>query len=454
MRVRTGLILLLAIAAATGGASLYNRNREIVQTDFRFWGDASLPVGQALLLFLFAGMLIMFFLQMAREFGLMMERRRQRKAGRKADEIEEEYSRALVAILEGRDEDSLGHFRAVLERDSRHFNTLLKLGEVLRNQGQIAEAIEYHRKAHHIREDDHRPLYDLVEDYEAKGDMDRARAVLGKIIALKKQSVSAWRKLRSLNSKQGRWEKALEAQKQVEKFAGKAGPGAMADRHFGQGIRFEIGLDALRVKNFKEATAIFRRSLKEDSLFVPAHLALGHTLIEQGQDSGGVQAWYNGFELTGAPIILTTLEEHFLQREEPLGAIEALKHCIAGTRKDTIPRFYLGKLYFRLEMLDDAMAVLSSLEGRASYAPNLYYLIGKIHERRRNHADAAAEYRRVIREMELIQLEYICGHCGASFMEWSGRCESCHFWNQVNVNFVEEIPIEELGVSPAPIYTD
>ena len=84
MRVRTGLILLLAIAAATGGASLYSRNLEIVQTDFRFWGDASLPVGQTLLLFLFAGMLIMFSLQMAREFGLMMERRRQRKAGRKA----------------------------------------------------------------------------------------------------------------------------------------------------------------------------------------------------------------------------------------------------------------------------------------------------------------------------------------------------------------------------------
>ena len=56
--------------------------------------------------------------------------------------------------------------------------------------------------------------------------------------------------------------------------------------------------------------------------------------------------------------------------------------------------------------------------------------------------------------MELIQLEYVCGQCGASFMEWTGRCESCHSWNQVHVNFVEEIPIDELGVSHAPIYTD
>ena len=58
----------------------------------------------------------------------MMEGWRLREASRTNEAIEEEYGRGLSAVLEGRDDEALKHFRAVLERDSRHFNTLLKLG--------------------------------------------------------------------------------------------------------------------------------------------------------------------------------------------------------------------------------------------------------------------------------------------------------------------------------------
>jgi lipopolysaccharide biosynthesis regulator YciM len=225
MRVRTFLILIILVLAALAAATFFNHNKEILSADFHYWEGTTLTVGQTLLLFFLAGILITFTVGLARQFGVMMEKRRQRKASRKMDEIEEEYGRALVAILEGRQDDALGHLRAVLERDSRHFNTLLKLGEVLRSEDRYHEAIEYHRKAHHLREDDTRPLYALVEDYEAKGDMDRARAVLGKIIGLNKHSVAAWRKLRELHAKEENWDKALDAQKQVEKYVGNTDAG-------------------------------------------------------------------------------------------------------------------------------------------------------------------------------------------------------------------------------------
>jgi len=138
---------------------------------------------------------------------------------------------------------------------------------------------------------------------------------------------------------------------------------------------------------------------------------LGDALRAQGLPNEAVDAWHQGFETTGSPIFLTFLEEHFLAQEQPLAAIEALKRCVARARKDTLPRFYLGKLFFRLEMLDDALAILQSLDGRASYAPTLHYLLGRIHERRRNHRDAATEYRKVIKEMELVQLDYRCRAC-------------------------------------------
>jgi lipopolysaccharide biosynthesis regulator YciM len=249
------------------------------------------------------------------------------------------------------------------------------------------------------------------------------------------------------------WPRALEAHQRVEKYAIPGDPRDAADRRFGVGIRYEIASAILAAGKAKDAAGALRKLLKDEGHFVPAHVRLGEALLEQGSESEAVEAWHHGFEETGSPVFLTILEDHYLGTERPLQAIEALKRCVARARKDTVARFYLGKLYFRLEMLDDAMAVLSSLEGRASYAPTLHFLLGRIHERRKQWREASNEYRKVIKEMDLVQLEYACRHCGHAASEWNDRCESCGEWNGVEVNFREEISPEDLGLSRAPVYT-
>ncbi len=453
MRIRTFLFILLAVAVVYAASSLFVSNREVLEQPFQFWGDARLPVGLTLLVFLLVGVAITVLAGVTREAGMLLERSRRRKATKSVEEIEEEYTRGLTAVLEGRREEALRHFRAVLERDSRHFNTLLKIGEVLRHEEKYAEAIEYHRKAHHLKEDDPRPLYDLVEDHEAKGDLDRARAVLGKIIALKKHSVLSWRKLRSLHIKERGWSKALEAQERVEKYSDASDPRDAVDARVGLGIRYEMAADHLRGGRAKEAAAALRKLQKDAPRFIPAHVLLGEALRQEGQDAAAVETWEHAFESTNDPVFLTLLEDHFLQREQPLAAIEALKRCASRTGRETLARFFLGKLYFRLEMLDDALAVLSSLESRASYAPTLHYLLGRIHERRKNFRDATAEYRKVIKDTELVELEYRCRACGETAIEWIDRCAGCGEWNTTELNFREELSLEELGLPPAPVYT-
>jgi lipopolysaccharide biosynthesis regulator YciM len=453
MRVRTFLILALVLGVIYFVTATLLANESLLGQPFNLLGGVSLPVGWVVFWSFIAGVALTASVGLAREAGLMVERWRLRSAGRKAEKIEEEYSRGLVAVVEGRVEQALRSFRAVLERDSRHFNTLIKLGEVLRGQEKFAEAIECHRKAQHLKPESTQPLYQLVDDYEARGDVDRARAVLGKIIAIDKTSASAWRRLRSLYQRESDWDSALEAQERIEKLRRPDQPHRESDERTGLGIRYEIAAARLEAGRTRESIAGFRRVLKESEAFIPAHVGLGEALRESGSEADALQAWYRGFEITGSPIFLTVLEEHHLRREQPLGAIEALKHCIAGARTPTLPRFYLGKLYFRLEMLDDAQEVLSSLEGLASYAPTLHYLLGRIHERRNNHREAVAQYRRVIKEMELVQLDYKCRACEAAFMEWTPRCSRCDEWNTIEINFREEISLEELGLAPAPIYT-
>lgn len=452
MKVRTFLLFVLLLAGLLLLASVLDDNREVLAQSILIWGDFSLPVGIALVACLGLGILTTFVIGLSREAGLLIERSRLRREGRRNEDVEEEYSRGLVAVVEGREDEALGHFRAVLERNSRHFNTLIKIGEVLRTQGKVTEAIEFHRKAHHLKEDNTRPLYALVDDHEAQGDIDRARVVLGRILGIQKNSVAAWRKLRSLHATEHNWEQAFDAHQKVEKLAPDAAQ-QLSDHRHGHGIRFEIASAKLEAGKAREAAGLLRRLIKDNERFIPAHVTLGQAILEQGDEAEAVRVWFLGFQATGSPIFLAQLEEHYLKREEPLQAIEALKRCIASARKETLARFYLGKLYFRLEMLDDAMSVLQSLEGLASYAPTLHYLLGRIHERRGQFGEASKSYRKVIKEMDLVQLEYRCRHCEASLVAWEPRCPSCGDWNGVEVNFREEIPLEELGLSAAPIYT-
>ena len=48
---------------------------------------------------------------------------------------------------------------------------------------------------------------------------------------------------------------------------------------------------------------------------------------------------------------------------------------------------------------------------------------------------------------------FVCQACGAVTTRWSGKCAACGEWNSIVVDFQEERPIEELGISTAPVYT-
>ena len=102
---------------------------------------------------------------------------------------------------------------------------------------------------------------------------------------------------------------------------------------------------------------------------------------------------------------------------------------------------------------DEAHATLKTLEGRASYAPTLHYLLGRISERRGNFRDGCEEFRKVIKHLELVKLEYRCQACQQRLSEWSDRCPRCEEWNTVEIDFREDLSLQELGITRAPIYS-
>jgi tetratricopeptide (TPR) repeat protein len=310
------------------------------------------------------------------------------------------------------------------------------------------------QNAARAREGDVAPLYSLVADYQESGAAENAKAVLNRIIAMDpKRSLNAYRQFRAICVREGAWDKAWEIQQRIEELLSGLGRPPRSEKKHHLAIRLMLARRHVDEGRPRDAIGVLRRIIRMEPAFVPAHLRLGRALTALGQPESAVEAWEEGWQATGHPIFLTTIEDHYLREEQPRRAIEALKSAVWKSRQDILPRFFLGKLYLRLEMLDEALAEFSRLRGRVAHFPALHYSLARIHERHGNYREAIRELETLLSQAEPLRAEYACATCARRYPEWTEHCERCGEWNTIGVDFREERGVEELGLSSAPVYT-
>jgi tetratricopeptide (TPR) repeat protein len=454
MKVKTLLLVLVGFGSFFAVAGLFYANRALLGERFTVWHERTVPLYGILLLAFVLGLGVSLAFSLARESRQALERWREGRSRREARIVDDLYTEGVEALLSGQPSAALEKFRAVLARAPRRVDALLKAGEVLMVQERLQEAQELHTRAHRAVPEDLGPLYALVADADAREDPATARTYLKRIIELKPhEAVRAIRRLRDLDMTAGEWDGARELQERLEKASAGEGESEEADLQVKRGILYQIGCRMAEQGQHKEAQQHLRKLLKEAPDFVPAWKALGASRLDSGDEKGAVDTWLEAYEVTHAPVLLTTLENHFLSREQPERAIEIFRHAVSTSRPDTLPRFFLGKLFYRLEMLDEALAEFSSLRDRASYTPTLSYYLARILERRDRHDEANTHYRRIIRDGQVLSTQYRCLSCTARCDAWVDRCSSCGSWNSVHVDIREDVSLEDLGISSAPVYT-
>src|SRR6185503_10302315 len=91
----------------------------------------------------------------------------------------------------------------------------------------------------------------------------------------------------------------------------------------------------------------------------------------------------------------------------------------------------LGRVYFDLEMLDEAADQFEKIEVRAPDLPVVHAYLGAVFEHRGDTADAFAEYRRALRLGHSFVVPLRCDACGAVAERWQDRCPRCRRWNTI-----------------------
>lgn len=456
MRVRSFIGLLLAVAGVVYAVVLHTENRELLEQRFQLGPETSIPLWGALLAIFFAGFLPTGITLVVDTLRLDLSQRRDRRKQREEESLEGTLRRAVDFQADAQWGKAAAELETFLAGKPDHFTGQLRYGEVLRHLGRTAEAIEVHRRAAATYPRSVSLLYHLAADYRDRGDVEIARETESRIVRdFPGFGLEVLRGRRAAALSARDFGAAGELHGRITELLNESGDSAALAREssLAQGLTYQRGVRLLEEDQAAEAAALFRGLLAHEPRFIPARIMLGEAELLEDREAQAIDAWRAGYMETGSPVFLQRIEDYFIDQEEPMRAIETLRGLIAAAGNDLLPRFYLGRLYYRLEMLEEAVKQLAGIEERIKSSPTYHFLLGRIHHRRGDFAKAVESFGACLRQLDIGGAEYLCRVCRERYADWRDSCSRCGSWNSVDLNFEEErISAEELGVVEVPVW--
>jgi len=224
-----------------------------------------------------------------------------------------------------------------------------------------------------------------------------------------------------------RWAAALTLQEHLISLV--AAPERPREAEWLAALHYERGREELARGNASGATGHFRSALRSDRHFLPAQVALGDALQAGGDRREAVRTWERAVETDPARSLLVRLERAYREEGRPSRMI-ALYRAAAERAPDDLPlALELGRVYFDLEMLDEAADQFEKIEVRAPDLPVVHAFLGAVFEHRGETVEAFAEYRRALRLAGAFGVTYRCQNCRSVTPEWTDRCPRCGRWN-------------------------
>lgn len=456
MRLRTFASILFALAVVVSVSYLSNLNEEFLSQRFALTSSTSVPLYGVLIAVFLAGFLPAVSVLLVQSLKRDLADRRERRLSRQAKSRRGSFRRGIDYRADGQWGKAASEFEALLAEQPEDFGTLLYYGEALRKLGQVDEAIEIHRRLSVLYPQGVAVLYQLAKDYEARGDTQVASEIHERLLRdFPGQGLTILRQRRDEALLAKEWSRASQLQDQIDAMLEEGGGRATeTELEAKRGLYYEAAVEALNSDRHAAAIAACDVLLEKTPDFLPARILRGEALLAKGDEDQAVEVWRQSFLETGRPVFLQRIEDHFIEGEDPLRAIETLQALIAEADNDLLPRFFLGRLYYRLEMHDEAHRVLSALAGRVRNSPTYHYLVGRIQERRGEKEKALEAYRTALLQSGIRRAEYVCGGCGARRPDWADRCDECGAWSSFELDFEEEqLSPEALGIHERPVWS-
>ena len=446
MRLINVLFIALIVFVLISVGYVYVQNATIMAKEIALWNQVSVKVSTVII-----GVFLLGFVLNLLYTGVMELTRLVRglnasaatRVGKRLSSLLQDARELLAHGLPGHARQVL---ESVLRERSDHEAANLLMGEALLKLGDSDQAVKHLETCCLAHPENIEFQYLLAEALIVSRNADSATAILKRLAGdHPKHALRALRRLRSLHMDAGRWEEALDVQKRLtSRFNSELN---QAERAQGVALLYQVGMAKVEADQFKEAAQVFQQVLKDDPAFIPAYLSLGRCMILQDQEPQGIEIWLEGFRTTGEGTLLQEIEDYFIQSGKPEEGLAVLRRVAATSEFITTAKFFLGKMLYRLEILDEALVLFQEVRAQVVYSPILYFFMAKIHARRGRMEQALNEYRQLLRNLGVLRQRFECTVCGQKTPDYADRCDACGSFNSFRFMFKEnELP--ELHLRP------
>lgn len=427
------IVTLMVIVVLVAVVWLVEINQGSITVNLTLSKSREITTASFFLLSLATGAGLVFLLYLMRDVRRFLRGLKVQREQKKRHKIQELYTKGLNALLANRGPEAITFFQRVLNLDPNHVDTLLRMGISQLRQKNVQEAIRLHLKAWNLESDNQEVMFSLSADYEDAKRYDEAIKMYREILRKDPSNITTLTRLRDLYYRLNQWEELIETQARL--LSNPLGTQELEIEHRKLiGYKYELGRSFLEAGDLEKAKKVFRGVIKLDKDFVPAYLGLGEVYLEEGKQKEAGQLWEKSYKLTSSVLMLHRLEDLYLKQGEPGSAIEIYKQAVTWKPQDTILKFFLGKLYYRLEMIDEAFDILTTVDWGDREYPDVHKLLGNIYLRRGSLGLAAAEFKKALRFRKQVIVPYFCSNCQHRTTDWSGRCPNCGKWNTFGVN--------------------
>lgn len=424
--------LLLTIFLVSAGVFIYSYFRELnpgmvmVRTSSTMEFELS-PVTLVLISMAIGAVVVTFVVGLQQTAHAIVNWQSNRLVRRK-EKVDALHREGTHAFMSKRTVEAMSLFEKALAMDPNRVDSLLWLGNIYRSEHNFAEAIRLHQHAHRVDDRNIEVLLELGKDLEGAKRYEDALQALQKILKIEPDNLTALIRKRDLLIRLEKWSDALEIQHRLLK-ANLPESEKQAESDLLIGCMYEVGRQFLERGHPDKARRYFRGAIKKERSFLPAYIGIGEILIHEGKTKDAVEILKKVYNRTRSVIILHRLEELFLEQGEPSEIIRIYQEALQQDPQNPVLQFYLGKLYYRLEMVDEAFDVLSTIEGPQDHLLDYHKIMANLYLRKQHFEQAIVELKKALSFKKRVIVPYICTQCQQESLEWSGRCRRCARWN-------------------------
>ncbi|UCE20532.1 MAG: tetratricopeptide repeat protein [Gemmatimonadota bacterium] len=336
------------------------------------------------------------------------------------------YIEALNAIISGDMKTALQKLRETVHIDSHNVDAYLKLGNLLRQSGDIERALKVH-KSLTVRPLSSRQRTEVLKalacDYLEARKFDKARSSVQEILSQERKELWALETLLSIHEETSEWDDACDTLKQIQKLQGQRDDVLLALYKVCAGKTLDEKGDHHRARlKYKEA-------LRIDARCTPAYLSLGDSYVSEQRLTDAIGYWKKLIEVTPEHAFLTfeRLEKAHFELGDFGSMVRIYQDLINRRPNDLRALFAFVRIKEKMGDVDEALALCHQALEKEPQCLDAQWCLVKCYHARGDDARAIEYALNLEKEFKRKQ-PFRCSQCGFQSQEPLWRCPQCKQW--------------------------